>query len=207
MPGRESARRSGINLDSVEGLLTPSNSNLLLDLFDSTGTILGDAQLNIETGNLVGSSSTSWEFAAGGLLSITGSVDLNQDGIIDSGDIVNQVLAQGTMNSSAVINAAGTFYVLGGGTFSYINPELANFFGYNGTEVLPADGAVNLLFTISGGLVGGEPFSSNSVLSGDVAFSVPTNLFTSVPEASTLVLCSIVTMAGGLSVWRSRRAF
>jgi len=195
---------SGIDLDTVTGLDTPANSNIILDLFDPTGTVIHNAQLNLTTGSLYGSDPTSWLFAGGGSLTITGSVDLNGNQVIDGGDIVNQVLASGVMDNSAIINAAGTFYVLGGGTFSYVNAQLANYFGFVGNQISPADGSVNLLFTLPASAVGGNSFSTTDVLSGDIAFAVPTSLF-QVPEASTMVLTSMVFATSGLGVWMKRR--
>lgn len=194
---------SGIDLDTVAGLNTPANSNIILDLFDNAG-ILRDANLSLVTGNLYSFDPSSWLFAAGGSLSITGSVDLNGNQVIDGGDIVNQVLASGVMDNSAIINAAGTFYVLGGGTFSYVNPQLASFFGFVGNQISPADGAVNLLFTLPATAVGGDPFVSNDVLSGDIAFAVPTSLF-QVPEASTMAMTSLALIGGCAGVWGKRR--
>ncbi|MBX9655215.1 hypothetical protein K2Y11_16500 [bacterium] len=194
---------SGIDPDTVAGLNTPANSNVIRDLFDNAG-IFPDANLSFVTGSLYGSDPSSWLFSAGGSLSITGSVDLNGNQVIDGGDIVNQVLASGVMDNSAIINAAGTFYVLGGGTFSYVNPQLASFFGFVGNQISPADGAVNLLFTLPATAVGGSPFISNDVLSGDIAFAVPTSLF-QVPEASTMVMTSLAFIGGCAGVWRKRR--
>lgn len=195
---------SGVDLDTVTGLNTPANSNVILDLFDNSGTIIHDATLSLVTGNLYSFDSLSWLFSAGGSLSITGSVDLNGNQVIDGGDIVNQVLASGVMDNSAIINAAGTFYVLGGGTFSYVNPQLASFYGFVGNQISPADGSVNLLFTLPATAAGGEPFISDVVLSGDIAFAVPTSLF-QVPEASTVVMTSLALIGGCAGVWKSRR--
>lgn len=195
---------SGIDLDTVTGLNTPANSNIILDLFNSAGTIIHDANLNLVTGGLYASDPNSWLFAAGGSLSITGSVDLNGNQVIDGGDIVNQILASGVMDNSAIINAAGTFYVLGGGTFSYVNPQLASFFGFVGNQISPADGSVNLLFTLPATAVGGDPFVSNDVLSGDIAFAVPTSLF-QVPEASTMVMTSLALIVGSVGASVKRR--
>ena len=108
-----------------------------------------------------------------GSISIVGSVDLNHDGSIDAGDIINQTLVSGTMTSTTVLDTAGIFGLLISGSFSEINPTLLSYYGYSGPEFAPFAGSLNIQFDLSPGAVVGNAFSSTGVLSGDVAFTVP----------------------------------
>lgn len=196
---------TSISLDTVTGIGTLINASVGRTLFDPTGSIIHDAQLNFTTGNSTGTSGTSTLFGAGGSISITGSVDLNNNNVIDGGDIINQVLATGTMTSSTVLTTTGNFRLFVGGSQAYLNSQLLAYYGYTGTQIAPLVGSLNLSFTVPTGTLAGQAFASASVLSGDVAFTVDPNSF-SVPEASTIWFCSLAAAGGVLSVWRSRRS-
>lgn len=188
---------SSISLDTVTGIGTLLNASVGRTLFDTTGSIIHDAQLNFTTGNSTGTLGGTTFFGAGGSITITGSVDLNNNNIIDGGDIINQVLATGTMSSSSVLTTSGNFRLFVGGSQAYLNSQLLSFYGYNGPQVAPFVGSLNLNFSVPTGTLAGQAFTSSSVLSGDVAFSVP--------EPSTIVFGSIAAAGGVLYVWRSRR--
>jgi hypothetical protein len=196
---------SSISLDTVTGIGTLINASVGRTLFDPTGSIIRDAQLNFTTGNFTGTSGSSTLFGAGGSINITGSVDLNNNNVIDGGDIINQVLASGTMSSSTVLTTTGNFRILVGGSLAYLNSQLLAYYGYTGIQVDPLVGAMNFTFSVPTGTLAGQAFTSTSVLSGDVAFDVDPDAFV-VPETSTIYFCSIAAAGVVLALWRSRRS-
>ena len=186
---------SGINVDTVVGLDTPANDQLIRDLFDSLGVVLHDAQLNFTTGSYLSSTPNSWIFDGGGSLSIVGSVDLDGNSVINAGDIQNAVLATAVFDSPVTVLQLGSnFRLIGASLFSYVNPNLLAFYGLSGSNG-PFDASLNLLFKAPSGALPGSAFTSTAVLSGDVAVTVP--------EASPVLLCGAIILGfAGTSIVR-----
>src|SRR5262249_14176980 len=71
--GANPLKGSNISVDNVVGLNTPMNNNVLRNCISCTLTFM--------TGNLSGSTPlTNWEFASGGTITLTGGIDLNNNG-------------------------------------------------------------------------------------------------------------------------------
>jgi hypothetical protein len=162
-----------ISVDNVTGLNTVLNNHVSFD-------ILGGV-LNFTTGNLVGSNASTWSFGGGAnsFITLTGSVDLNDDGIGD----ISGVLMTGQFGTASVTNLGGVFKIAGASFFDFKDPELLALFGLptslpNGDPLMYA-GNFNISFNAAGTPPNG--FRSTEVLSGDI-----TN--TPVPEPGTIVL-------------------
>lgn len=149
----------GIQVDTVVGFGTPNNPNLIRTCFNCT--------LNFMTGNSTGGSATSWEFGSGGMITLTGGVDLNNNNIFgDAGDIpAGSTLLSGTFTGNPfVMQSAQNFRVAVAAFLDFKHPDLVGFFG------LPANfnyfGDFNISFLASGSPPG--TFASTQVLAGDV---------------------------------------
>jgi hypothetical protein len=164
---------TNISVDNVTGLDTVLNNNVSFNLLNGV--------LNFTTGNLVSSNATTWNFGSGAnsFITLTGSVDVNNDGIADiTGDLMT-----GQFGAASVTNLSGVFKIAGASFFDFKDPELLALFGLpavlpNGDPVLYA-GNFNISFNAAGTPPDG--FRSTQVLSGDI-----TN--TPVPEPGTIFL-------------------
>jgi hypothetical protein len=177
---------SGISLNSVDSLNnTPNNNGALRDCLNCA--------LNFTTGDLLSYSSGIWTFAAGGTLTITGTFDANNNGIVDGGDVTGTLLS-GTFNAPVQVISLGgsSFDVVVGAFGDTINAGLSSFYGLPNSSTQPYGGGLNLSFL--GGAVGAG-FSSSTMLSGDVS--------TSVPEPLSIVLLGTVLL--GCAMFAKRR--
>ena len=166
----------GINIqvDNVTGLGTNLNNNQSRNLFGGL--------LNWTTGPSTG----PWTWGNGGSITITGGVDLNNNGIFDAGDIPpGTTLLSGAFGSAQVVpTILGNFKVSLGNFTDAKDPTLLAFFGL--PNVIPYIGNFNLSFMLGGNVASPNAFSTASpaggrVLSGDLV-NTPT------PEPGTLVL-------------------
>lgn len=158
---------TNIDVDNVVGLGTPANNNVLRNCI---GCIL-----TFTTGNLQGSTATSWIFGDGPTTSIkvTGAVDLDGGGI-GPGDVGfggPVTLLDGSFQGLVTVTiTGGTFRVFGAGFVDVKNADLAAFYGLPGGPSVQYSGAINLSFQASGTPPNG--FTSTQVLSGDIVNQV-----------------------------------
>jgi hypothetical protein len=165
---------TGITITQVEGDSTPAN-NLVVQAI--TGGLL-----NFTTGNLTGSTATSWSFGAGpaGALTITG-------GIAGLGIAAGSTLLSGTIQSATVTSGGGNNFEVAISLFSNtVNSTLAAFYGLQGGS-FPWSGNFNIGFQTSSAATPPGAFStspSGAVKSGDV-------ITTPVPEPSTMAIAGL----------------
>lgn len=178
---------AGISVDTVVGLSTPLNSGVVVPVVGGV--------LNFTTGNLTGSTASTWIFGPGGTITLTGGVDLNGGGI-GPGDIpLGTTLLTGTffnpIGDAAVVTAfAGTFRIAGASFSDLKDRSLLAFYGL---PFAGYGGDFNISFNAAGAPPG--TFTSTQVLSGDVTNSVP--------EPATMLLLGSGLL--GIGVYARRR--
>jgi hypothetical protein len=161
---------SGIDVDSLAGIGTPSNAG-------GTFKIIGGF-LNFTSGNLSGHDTSDWFFNGGGNISVTGCVDTNNDGVCNAGEPQGTLLT-GTWTAARVITFGTVFKISGGSFTDSKNLALLQFFGLGGSTP-PFNGNMNLSF--DAGNLPPNSFKSSVVLSGDVANNIP------IPEPASIAL-------------------
>ena len=173
--GSTSLIGSNISVDTVVNL---GGVPLMRDLFGWT--------LNFATGAFTGSDPGDWYFAPGGSITVTGGVDLNDNGVIDGGDIpLGTTLLTGSFTGAPrVIYLGGTAKIVGATFDDVKDQELAEFYGLNADGYgYGWSGGVNLSFSASG--TPGSTFSSTDVFSGDIT-NQP-----NVPEPASMALLGL----------------
>ncbi len=160
---------SGISVDNVVGLDTPSNDGVMLGCISCT--------LAFTTGASTG----TWTWGGTGVgnsITITGGVDLNGDGdALDVGDIPEgTALLTGSFGTASVSAFGSTFKIAGAAFGDTKDGTLTDFYGLPGG---PYGGNFNLSFNATGS--SGSAFESTAVLSGDITNSP-------VPEPASLLL-------------------
>jgi hypothetical protein len=158
---------SGIQVDNVTGIGTPLCNGCAFN-------ILGGS-LDFVTGNFTSFTSNSWNFAGGGSISLSGCVDVDNNGSCGGGDISGTLLS-GMFNFASVIAVGDSFKIAASSFMDVKNPDLAALFGLAPNCCV---GNFNISFMASGQPPSG--FASTQVLSGDI-----TN--TAIPEPASLVL-------------------
>jgi hypothetical protein len=174
---------SGISLKSVTGLGTP--------LQNKTTQNCLNCFLNFSTGNALGATGGVWNFVGGGSISITGTVDLNNNGVTDAADATGTLMSGNFVNAS--LSAFGPIFIAGAQTTALLNTTLTNFYG---TDPAPFTyrGGFNLSFLSFGSTPNG--FSSTSMLNGGVIAATP--------EPMSIALLGTVLLGWGIL---SRRRF
>jgi len=148
---------NGIEVDEVVGVDTPVNDRVARTCFS--------CRLDFVTGNLVDTSNSTWRFTAGGEVTLSGGLDLNGDGMLDTSDIpLNTTLLSGAFDGLTLVTKFGaTFKVVVGNFSDQKHPDVIAVFGLpDGTYT----GSLNLSFNAAG-----DPpnrFESSQVFSGDV---------------------------------------
>ena len=184
---------SNISVDSVVGLGTSANDGVVRSLFG--------ARLNFTTGNLIGFTSTTWDFSGGGSITLTGGVDLTGNGIEDSGDIpTGTVLLIGAFDSAAVVKSGSSFRVAISAFTDTKNDALLAFYNLpSGPSAGDLSGNFNISFFASGSPP--NRFGSRVVLSGDVTNTCVGDCVGGgggggIPEPASLTLvgCGFLTM-------------
>jgi len=174
---------ANISVDNVTGLSTPLNSGITL-------TIVGGI-LEFTTGNLIGSTPTSWLFGGGGTITLVGAIPA-------LGIYSPVTLLQGSWTSASVFKIGDTFRIVGGAFVDTKLKALTDYFGLPDGVTLYL-GNINLSF-----LATGDPpnaFSSTQVLSGDLANTprVPE------PSAGLLFGSALASVIGAVSLGSLRR--
>lgn len=183
---------SGIQVDTVVGSGgTPLNNDVVRNCLSCT--------LNFTTGNFTGfSSPTTYTFANGGTLTLSGTVDLNNNGYADAGDASGTLLSGffsgGTPYVVATTFLGNTTFNIAGALFStFVNNTLASFYGLP-TAPFSYYGGFNISFL---GVNTGSGFTSTSMGSGDVIAATP-EPFSIILMGTTLMLFAMI--------WRRRLA-
>jgi len=165
---------SGIEVDNVVGLGTPSNSNVI--------STCVSCRLDFTSGGSTG----GWVFGSGGTISITGGIDFTDS----TPDIAaGSLLLSGTFDSAQIFSlSSGTFqFTILGASFSDTkNPALLAFYGL--PDVLYT-GGLNLSFSTDATM--GVDFTTSSLGSGGI-----TNQAVPVPAALWLFGSGLVGLAG-----------
>lgn len=178
---------SGISVDNVVGLDTPSNDGVLRNIIGGV--------LNFTSGAFASSTPISWDFGSGGSITVNGGVDLNNNGSLDAGDIpAGTLLLSGSFTSVDVLSVGSIFKVDLSAFTDVKDDALTAFYG---TPDSVYDGALNLQFTTSAASPGA--FTSGVVLSGDITNTI------SVPEPGSAAMLLAPVAAGVISFKRRRK--
>ena len=167
-----------IDVDTVVGLATPSNSNVVYNLISAT--------LSFTTG----ASLAPWVWGGGSNSSIQlyGGVDLDGNGSIGTGDIsAGTLLLSGQFGFADVSYYGNEFHITGASFTDEKNSDLLNHYGL---PLVDYSGHFNISFSASYGKVG-DAFTSSSLLSGDV-----TNTPVPIPGAVWLLGSGLAGLVG-----------
>jgi hypothetical protein len=151
-----------ISLQSVAGLGTPAQNGITRNCLNCF--------LDFTTGNRLSWESGYWNFGGGGDITVTGTVDLNNNGMVDADDATGTLMS-GNFGNAGILGFGSLFKIAGASTTIVLNPTLTNFYG---TDVMPFtyQGGFNLSFMSMGASPTGG-FSSLGMLSGDVIAATP----------------------------------
>lgn len=142
---------SGITVDNVVGLDTPSNNNVL--------SLCTSCTLDFETGGSTG----GWNFGAGGSITLTGGIDF-PGATPDIAD--GTILLSGSFGNATIIDLGSglfQFQIVGGAFTDTKDPDLVAFYGLPNIDY---NGNFNISFQTSANM--GDAFTSDQVLGGDV---------------------------------------
>ncbi|MDN5940808.1 MAG: hypothetical protein L0H94_02905 [Nitrospira sp.] len=175
---------SNIEVDKMIGLSTPANAGI-------EGICLS-CTLNFTTGGLTSSGGGTWNFGAGGTVTITGGAQLPGAPNIALGS----TLLSGTFNSAAVQDLGFQQFMISFGTFfDSKHPDLLAY--YSLIPGTPFEGAFSLLFNSPDPAPNGA-FASTTIFSGNVVNAV-------VPLPAAVLLFG--SGLAGLLTARGRRLF
>jgi hypothetical protein len=169
---------SGIQVDNVVGIGTPSQNFVARNCLSCV--------LNFATGNLLSSGANLWSFGGGGNLTLTGTVDLNGDGLVGTGDATG-VLMSGYFSAASVSVQNLVFRVAAASFSSVLSTALTNFYG---TDPSPFTYQSGLNVSFMSSAIPPAGFTSGPLLSGDVVAATP--------EPASLFLLVTVLVASGI---------
>jgi len=150
---------SGIQVDEVRGVGTVANDGVIGDCVGCT--------LTFTTGPLKSTGPNTWTFHPGGAGSfrVTGAIDLDRDGVIESTDIATGGLMGGVGLGDVTVSVSGsTVRVTFGDVRDEKRDQLRNFYGFP-NQVF--NGRFSLTFNTAAMPPAG--FSSSSLIEGTIA--------------------------------------
>jgi hypothetical protein len=152
--------------------------------------------LRFSTGVLTSTTSNTWNFGGGNntLIQLRGGVDVNGNGVIDSGEIpTSTMLMAGKFGNATVLAVGDVFKIAAASFIDQKNEDLLELYGID-TGIPYWAGNFNLSFNASGSPP--STFTSSEVLSGDVVNNP-------VPEPATMLLLGSGLL--GMGVYARRR--
>jgi len=173
---------AGISVDNVTGINgTPLNNNVTYNCLSCF--------FNFVTGGYVGSpAATLWLFAGGGSATLSGTLDVNGNNMIDGADVTGTLLS-GPFSSGGVVDLSGGIFKIAVGSFgAAVHPGLSALYGTMPTPPNYTSG-FNISFNASG--LPPSAFTSTSILSGDVFAQTP-EPFSIALLGTVLLLCTVI---------------
>ncbi len=113
---------ANISVDNVVGLGTPLKNGISHNILNG--------RLDFTTGNLTGSTSTTWSFGGGGgsTITLSGTVDFDLSGTVTAGDISGTLLT-GAFGKVDVTTTAGEFRIAGAAFTDTKDDNLLAYYG------------------------------------------------------------------------------
>ena len=196
---------SNIDIDQISGLGTYANSGTTRKCFNCklnfvTGAVISDVSAN----------GTTFTFSSGGSFTVSGTFDLNGNGVLDAGDgAASGALLSGVFSSpiSITTNALNNDTKFVAATIiNTMNNSMEGFYGNAGTSVYRGDYSQSMT-TVRKNL-GGNHYAVKSDKNGSTVKGVQTGMLdgtindTLVPEPMSVLLFSSV---GGVLIWTIRK--
>jgi hypothetical protein len=188
-----------ISVDNVTGLGTPLNGGLA-----GQRNCIG-CLLNFTTGP---ATAGTWNFGSAGttLITLIGGVDLNNNTILDAGDVpAGTTLLSGSFTGTTVVfPLSGGFRIAGAAFVDVKDSALAAFYGLPGGASNLYTGGFNLSFLATGTPF--NAFSSSQVLSGDITNQPPQGTQREIDLPSSLLLLGSGLVGFAYLTARSKRS-
>jgi hypothetical protein len=146
-----------------------------------------------------------WEFSSGGSASITGGVDLNDNGILDAGDIAagSTLMSGHFLNSPTVTGTSTSDLTVAAGLILNSQNTTLNQFFFNQTLGLPTwQGTLSMTFLPFGLQPPTSTFFVRTFSSSEIHSGTLTNV---VPEPSSIMLFSTILGGIGFAIARRRK--
>lgn len=122
---------TNVTVDFFIGLDTPLNTDVTRTCVSCT--------LNFTTGPLTGTTSSMWIWDSGGSFTLTGGIDLDNNGTIGASDVpLNTQILSGTFGGATMSKVGSTFRVMGADLTDQKVTALTDFYGTASGETYSA---------------------------------------------------------------------